>query len=260
MRHRASAFKQPRSIGGAWGEGRVYHWRVLRKRRDHQRPPPQRGMETEMAAHEIRIDHARKLADEPETGHNRWHPDIPPILTIDPGDEVLMATRDGGDALISRESTLDHLLSLDLNLVHPLTGPVYIEDAEPGDLLAVEILDVIPGRLRLHPGVAGLRLPARRLRRALLRQVGAARRRRRLRRDTGRAHPRRAVHGGDGRGTPRTTCSRPSRRGRTTSSPPAGWRCRRRPRAPSRAIPRSTARRSGRCRRGSTAATSTPSR
>jgi len=26
----------------------------------------------------IRIDHSRPLADDPETGHNRWHPDIPP--------------------------------------------------------------------------------------------------------------------------------------------------------------------------------------
>ena len=98
-----------------------------------------------MAAHEIRIDLSRMLADEPGTGHNRWHPDIPPILTIEPGDEVLMETRDGCDACISRASTGDYLLGLDLNLVHPLTGPIYVKDAEPGDLLAVEILDVIPG-------------------------------------------------------------------------------------------------------------------
>ena len=98
-----------------------------------------------MAAHEIRIDQSRRLSDEPGTGHNRWHPDVPPILSIEPGDEVLMETRDGGDALISRDSTLDELLSLDLNLVHPLTGPVSIKDAEPGDLLVVEVLDVIPG-------------------------------------------------------------------------------------------------------------------
>ena len=84
-----------------------------------------------MAAHELRVDWSRALADEPGTGHNRWHPDIPPILTIDPGDVVLMEARDGGDALISRDSTRDDLLSLDLDLVHPLTGPIYVRDAEP---------------------------------------------------------------------------------------------------------------------------------
>ncbi len=98
-----------------------------------------------MAAHEIRIDHSRTLADEPGTGHNRWHPDIPPILTIEPGDEVLMEARDGGDLQVSRASTLDDMARLDLNAVHPLTGPIRIEDAEPGDLLVVDILEVIPG-------------------------------------------------------------------------------------------------------------------
>ena len=73
-----------------------------------------------MTAHEIRIDQSRTLTDEPGAGHNRWHPDIPPILTIEPGDEVLMETRDGGDLQISRSSTLDDLLRLDLNAGHAL--------------------------------------------------------------------------------------------------------------------------------------------
>ena len=64
-----------------------------------------------MAAHEIRIDQSRALADEPGTGHNRWHPDIRPILTIEPGDEVLMEARDGCDASISRDSTAEYLLA-----------------------------------------------------------------------------------------------------------------------------------------------------
>ena len=41
-----------------------------------------------MATHEIRIDRSLPLAAEPHTGHNRWHPDIPPILRCEPGDEV----------------------------------------------------------------------------------------------------------------------------------------------------------------------------
>ena len=50
-----------------------------------------------MAAHESRVDLSRKLTVEPGTGHNRWRPDIPPILTMEPGDEVLMEAR-GGEA------------------------------------------------------------------------------------------------------------------------------------------------------------------
>ena len=96
-----------------------------------------------MATHEIRIDHTKTLADEPGYGHNRWHPDIPPVLTIEPGDEVLMETRDGGDMQVTRASSLNDVVNLDLNVIHPLTGPVYVKDAEQGDLLVVNILEIV---------------------------------------------------------------------------------------------------------------------
>ena len=35
---------------------------------------------------EIRIDRSKTLVEEPDTGHNRWHPDIPPAIRCDPGD------------------------------------------------------------------------------------------------------------------------------------------------------------------------------
>jgi formamidase len=41
---------------------------------------------------------------------------------------------------------LDVVASPNLDVVHPLTGPVYVEGAEPGDVLAVEILDIEPDR------------------------------------------------------------------------------------------------------------------
>ena len=46
-----------------------------------------------MATHEVRVDYARSLGEQPETGHNRWHPDIAPVATCDPGDEVVLDTR-----------------------------------------------------------------------------------------------------------------------------------------------------------------------
>ena len=36
----------------------------------------------------IEIDRRKRLKEQPHTGHNRWHPDIPPILEVDPGEEV----------------------------------------------------------------------------------------------------------------------------------------------------------------------------
>jgi len=46
-----------------------------------------------MTVHEIRIDQSKTLLEEPATGHNRWHPDIPPVVRCQPGDEVVMETR-----------------------------------------------------------------------------------------------------------------------------------------------------------------------
>ena len=42
---------------------------------------------------EIRIDRTKTLAEDPGTGHNRWHPDIPPVIRCDLGDEVILDTQ-----------------------------------------------------------------------------------------------------------------------------------------------------------------------
>lgn len=99
-----------------------------------------------MAVHEIRIDPDLPLRDEPGTGHNRWHPDIPPIVRCEPGDEVILETRDAFDGQMGPEATLKTVEAPDLDVVHPLTGPVHVEGARPGDLLEIEILEVAPDR------------------------------------------------------------------------------------------------------------------
>ncbi|AYY14065.1 acetamidase/formamidase family protein [Actinobacteria bacterium YIM 96077] len=97
-----------------------------------------------MAVHEIRIDRSKALAEEPATGHNRWHPAIPPAVRCAPGDEVVLETRDAFDGQLTPIDTADAVAAADLTRVHPLTGPVHVDGAEPGDLLEVEILDVEP--------------------------------------------------------------------------------------------------------------------
>jgi formamidase len=97
-----------------------------------------------MTVHEIRIDRAKTLLDEPNTGHNRWHPDVPPAVQCQPGDEVVLETRDAFDGQMSPDVSLEVVGAPNLDVVHPLTGPVYVEGAEPGDLLEVEILEVAP--------------------------------------------------------------------------------------------------------------------
>jgi formamidase len=92
--------------------------------------------------HVIGIDPSRPLAEEPETGHNRWHEAVKPVVEADVGDLVVYETRDAFDGQLDANSTDADVANLDLNPVHPLTGPVYVKGAEPGDLLEVELVHI----------------------------------------------------------------------------------------------------------------------
>ena len=108
----------------------------------------------------IEIDRTKRLKEEPANGHNRWHPDITPVLEVDPGEEVLLETRDASDSQIQPEMTVADLPGLDSKVAHPLTGPVYVKGAQPGDLLEIEYVDITPqprGWTRNRPGAGFLR-------------------------------------------------------------------------------------------------------
>ncbi|HEV8674509.1 MAG TPA: acetamidase/formamidase family protein [Methylomirabilota bacterium] len=94
----------------------------------------------------VAINRGAHLADEPKTGHNRWHPDIAPVLEVGEGEEVALQTRDACDGYLGPASTVADLASLPFGAVHPLTGPVSVKGARPGDLLEVEFLDIAPQR------------------------------------------------------------------------------------------------------------------
>src|SRR4051794_31617172 len=109
---------------------------------------------------EIRIDRTKTLAQDPGTGHNRWHPDIPPVIWCDPGEEVILETRDAFDGQFPPDVSLDVVAAPNLDVLHPITGPVYINGAEPGDLLDIEIVDIEPdtyGYTTQVPGFGFLR-------------------------------------------------------------------------------------------------------
>ncbi|HET6849789.1 MAG TPA: acetamidase/formamidase family protein [Gaiellales bacterium] len=84
-----------------------------------------------MAEHEITRDMPT---------HRRWDETIEPVLRIQPGDIVHVETDDFAGGQITRDSTADDLLRLDFDQIYPLAGPIHVEGAEPGDLLAIEFL------------------------------------------------------------------------------------------------------------------------
>jgi formamidase len=93
--------------------------------------------------HTIRIDRGKRLCDEPNCGHNRYHPDITPIAEIAEGEEIALETRDALDGQIGPQTTVADFANLDVGAVHPLTGPVFVKGTMPGDVLEIEFTDII---------------------------------------------------------------------------------------------------------------------
>ena len=94
--------------------------------------------------HAIRIDRSKPLAAEPQSGHNRYHPDIAPAAEIAEGEEIALETRDALDGQITPTTTVADFGALNAGAVHPLTGPVFVKGAQPGDILEIEFTDIIP--------------------------------------------------------------------------------------------------------------------
>lgn len=98
-------------------------------------------------------------ADDPNC-FNRYHPAIKPVMTAKPGQFITFETRDALDSDLKIDSEPKDVLAVDLNLVHPLTGPVHIEGAKRGDVLAVTLIDIEPdeyGYTTVVPGFGFLR-------------------------------------------------------------------------------------------------------
>ena len=95
----------------------------------------------------IKIKPGVPLAEQAEIGHNRWHPDLPFLTSVKPGEEILIESLDFLDAQIKDTDDISDVKNVDLTRAHPLTGPFYVEGAEPGDLLVIDLLDI----QRFHP-------------------------------------------------------------------------------------------------------------
>jgi formamidase len=108
----------------------------------------------------LRCEVGVPLADQAELGHNRWHPDIPAAIEIPQGGEVILEAPAYDDYQIHDNGDMAELGAVDLTRMHPLTGPVHVSGARPGDLLEVEILGVEPlsgiAFSNILPGTPGL--------------------------------------------------------------------------------------------------------
>ncbi|MBI3188706.1 MAG: acetamidase/formamidase family protein, partial [Gammaproteobacteria bacterium] len=90
----------------------------------------------------IKIDVKKPASEQNGVIHNRWHPEIPMVAMVKPGDEFRVECLDWTGGQIKNDETANDVRDVDLTQVHYLSGPIGVEGAEPGDLMVVDILDV----------------------------------------------------------------------------------------------------------------------
>lgn len=90
----------------------------------------------------IPVDVTKEPTDQPVPLHNRWHPEIPAIVSVKKGDTFRVECLDWTGGQIKDSDSAYDVKNLELTRVHYLSGPIAVEGTEPGDLLIVDILDI----------------------------------------------------------------------------------------------------------------------
>ena len=76
--------------------------------------------------------------------HLGWNNANAPALRIAPGETIEFHTVDSSGGQLTASSTVADLARLDFGKVNPVTGPVWIDGAEPGDAVKVTLLEFGP--------------------------------------------------------------------------------------------------------------------
>ncbi|CAF0981282.1 unnamed protein product [Adineta ricciae] len=92
----------------------------------------------------ISVDLNRSATDQIIPLHNRWHPDIPSVVSVRRNEIFRIECVDWTGGQIQNNDSADDVKNVDLTRIHYLSGPIEVEDTHPGDLLVVDILDVGP--------------------------------------------------------------------------------------------------------------------
>jgi len=74
--------------------------------------------------------------------HSRWNRRLAPRLHIAPGDTVHVECHDASGAQVRPGMTVPEYLQIDRDRIHALTGPIFVDGAESGDVLQIDVLKV----------------------------------------------------------------------------------------------------------------------
>lgn len=92
--------------------------------------------------------------------HFGWDNSFPPVETVAPGSTLFFECQDSSAGQLSPDSTLDDVINLDFGKINPVTGPIYIDGAEPGDAVKVTIRQFEPSGFGWTANIPGFGLLA----------------------------------------------------------------------------------------------------
>lgn len=92
--------------------------------------------------------------------HYGWSRDFTPAVVAKSGSTIHFECLDSSGGQLGTGSTAADVVNLDFAKVNPVTGPVYVEGAEPGDVLKVEIREFVPSGIGWTAVIPGFGLLA----------------------------------------------------------------------------------------------------
>jgi len=92
--------------------------------------------------------------------HFGWDHDFPPVEIVKPGTTIHFECMDASAGQIDADSTVETIKTLDFSRVNPVTGPIFVEGAKPGDALKVTIRKFIPSGMGWTANIPGFGLLA----------------------------------------------------------------------------------------------------
>ena len=81
--------------------------------------------------------------------HFGWDNSFAPAARVEPGATILFHCQDSSAGQLGPSSTVADVVALDFGKINPVSGPIHVEGAEPGDAIKVTIESFVP---RCHDG------------------------------------------------------------------------------------------------------------
>lgn len=92
--------------------------------------------------------------------HNGWDNSNPPAAHVAPGTTLEFNCHDSSAGHFSATSTLDDVLTMPFDKINPVTGPIFVDGAAPGDILKVTIDSFKPSGFGWTANIPGFGLLA----------------------------------------------------------------------------------------------------